>query len=71
MKDRQKVVEFIALKSLESMPVKDLIQFYLEQTKESLMDETNEELWSYLEDYCKYDDGDEEFREYTGYLDEG
>jgi hypothetical protein len=68
MENRQKVVNFIALKSLDSMPVKELIQFYLEQTKESLMDETNEELLSYLEDYCKDDDGDKEFHEYVGYL---
>jgi hypothetical protein len=68
MKNRQKVVEFIALRSLESMSVKELIRFYLDQTEESLMDATDEDLVGYLEDYCVDDDGDEEFSEYVGYL---
>ena len=71
MKDRQKVVEFIALKSLESMSVKALMRFYLDQTEESLINETDEELVSYLDDWCVDEDGnhnDEEFLEYTSYL---
>ena len=72
MKDRQKVVEFIALKSLESMSVKALMRFYLDQTEESLKDETDEELVNYLDSYCVDEYGvhdDEQFIEYTGYLD--
>lgn len=72
MKDRQKVVEFIALKSLESMSVKALMRFYLDQTEESLKDETDEELVNYLDSYCVDEDGvhdDEQFIEYTGCLD--
>ena len=72
MKDRQKVVEFIALKSLESMSVKALMRFYLDQTEESLKDETDEELVNYLDDYCVDEEGgldNEEFTKYTGYLD--
>ena len=72
MKDRQKVVKFIALKSLESMSVKALMRFYLDQTEESLEDETDEELVNYLDSYCVDEYGvhdDEQFIEYTGYLD--
>lgn len=50
------------------MSVKELIRFYLDQTEESLMDATDEDLVGYLEDYCVDDDGDEEFSEYVGYL---
>ena len=72
MKDRQKVVEFIALKSLESMSVKALMRFYLDQTEESLEDETDEELTDYLDNYCVHEDGslnNEEYTKYADYLD--
>lgn len=68
MENRQKVVEFIARKSLESMMVKDLIQFYLEQIEESLLDETDEELVDYLDDYCEHGDDNDEFSLYCSYL---
>ena len=72
MKDRQKVVEFIALKMLESMSYNELTRFYLNQTKESLKDETDEELTDYLDNYCVHEDGslnNEEYTKYADYLD--
>ena len=62
MKDRQKVVEFIALKMSMSMSYSELTRFYLNQTKESLKDKTDEELMDYLDNY-------EEYTKYADYLD--